>query len=530
MKMLKRKSIKSIKYNKLKNNKLNTMKVKNNKITKKKYRNSKLQKGGHYNEPFAKSYNFIKVNEITKQGEKGEAQNINVFSTCIFIPKNFSNEYKKILYFQGFHKLVTTFQQRAAKLKSKTDEDWELHIFIDKSLLNGDISMYEFKEEDDLNQLKGLIKLYRALINLIIQSSLTPDIKYKDIRIFECEVDFEGNKYGDGSMGYPSTFGTIFRFIPLIKKYGPAEVKKIFFINGSHAVTDHMVTLIENLKKFNTHICTALYDFSGQKKLIEDFNSSFSTKIHYNKNIRPLAGMFYFDLSKKENLDLDYVYGIIKELFEIGQNNLFKYGIDEILLCLMIKKINLKIDLRSFKEGEQLTLGDGKQDGSINFFPLIFGNLKHNSIIGTPETLDLEEHRIVNFVNSSIEYHKYCSKKIMEKYSRGLEILESDSLLDVNSYYKAFFFNVNDITSEEHVPIISFQKYIDQDYEDEDGCIVEVGDELKTRDLALLNQFNTIFKNKKAQEYFKFFTYVVNESSSEYQLIKELDIHYARNT
>ena len=64
---------------------------------------------------------------------------------------NFSNEYKSS-YFQGFHKLVTTFQQRAAKLQ-KTEEDWELHIFIDKSLLNGDISMYEFKE-DDLNQLK----------------------------------------------------------------------------------------------------------------------------------------------------------------------------------------------------------------------------------------------------------------------------------------------------------------------------------------------------------------------------------------
>ena len=70
--MLKRKSVKSIKYNKLKNNKLNNSKsnntiVKKNKLTKKKYKNSKLQKGGHYDVPFKESYNFIKVNEITNR-------------------------------------------------------------------------------------------------------------------------------------------------------------------------------------------------------------------------------------------------------------------------------------------------------------------------------------------------------------------------------------------------------------------------------------------------------------------------------
>lgn len=286
----------------------------------------------------------------------------NVFSTNIFIPMDPVIHNKSYTYLTGFIKLVETFKERTNfdKIINQTDR-WYLYIYADSMFekeynssayaynnknnkININIKKNYKKNEVELSKLHKMYKLY-------IEHIKRNKSQYNFIKFMYFQTDaVKTNKY----LGNPLTIGSMIRFEPFYHE----NLTRVVSINISHAITLNLMNLINqwiisNKSILCNNLNSNLYTFGnlhgyGNKNLLYMVNDE------YTLNFRFAAGLFGYKINKTIKLPR-YNSGIIyekiknyiithsKNQYEPGTESyianlydLYKYGIDEIILVLII--------------------------------------------------------------------------------------------------------------------------------------------------------------------------------------------------
>jgi hypothetical protein len=305
--------------------------------------------------------------------------NANVFSTNVFIPMDNKMNDKSFFYLTGMVKLIETFKVRIEN-SVLTNKKWMLFIYYDHMFeeeYNDDVYEPNKSNNDENrnikenyekynNELKILFEIYKNYISIIKKNE---NNKYDFIKLYSYNCkQFEKKKLG--YLGHPSTFGSFIRFIPL---FNP-NIERVFLINISQAITPIICYLIEEWTISNRlYVTNYKKKYIYEKELYDVFNIICNdifnkNKKTLNKNIelflynrRPLAGLYGFYKNKynfhiMNKLKLNFIKIIDflidkqnkKEKIELNGKltiNWFFFGIDELILGMIIKQINILMNI-----------------------------------------------------------------------------------------------------------------------------------------------------------------------------------------
>jgi hypothetical protein len=346
--------------------------------------------------PPSKSYSdlekYFGIRDQNPDNNIRDIENLNIFSTNIFIPMNSNFSYKKYLYVTGFIKLVETFLARTTKLNTieVKGSRWMLFIYYDQMFDQdyNDTAMkdvYESKNNNNefnkalktsysknKNQLQLLLQLNKRYIDHI--KSHPDTYHFVKLYSFNCDELKKKFKHADGStkkyLGHPDTFGSIVRFLPLFNPH----VLRTFCINISHAISPKLVDLVEKWIKSKQSICTNDYngyDYPLGEKFFKNFikicyrlkntlapgdsieiefrsrhddteiQKNIVEKLLYKKRL--MAGIFgyyknkYLPDSNYPSFNINLFYYIVEQLvFSQDFKTNFKYGVDEYILGFIV--------------------------------------------------------------------------------------------------------------------------------------------------------------------------------------------------
>ncbi len=305
-------------------------------------------------------FGIVDENESIKLGK-----NINVFSTNVFIPMNGNIDYTSYLYLTGFVKLVETFLSRTSELNTKSSSNWMLFIYFDDMFNQTYIKGSELYTESSINnnnfnkrikkhhsqfgnQFKQLLDLYQSYIKHIKENPS----KYHFIKLYSYNCKHLKDKFKK-YLGHPSTFGSVIRFLPLFDK----NISRVFCINISHSISPKLSYLINEWIISNKPILTNGYiNYPYPHYKTDNFIKLSISKAIKKKSInsphnilftpRILAGLLGFykkDTDTNWYFNLELFYNIIKALIDdANYKNNFEYGIDELILGLIIDRNDVK--------------------------------------------------------------------------------------------------------------------------------------------------------------------------------------------
>ncbi len=296
---------------------------------------------------------LLKITDENPKIKTGE--NINVFSTNIFLPLTSNVTHKTFMYLSGMVKLVETFQERIDMFLK--GQKWMLFIYYD-NMFNQEYDdlAYEYNNNNNSANKDIKSKYQKEQKYLKIVHSITRNYidkikhnkagKYNFIKLYSFNYVFE-KKNRHNYLGHPDTFGSFIRFLPLFD----VNVSRFFSINISHAISPNMCFLINKWIDSNKILFT-----NGNNNYIyydEQFKEMYEvigTVDPPRKKIaiRMLAGFFGFYKNPAQNsqqflLDQQFFIKVIKTLIDYENLNpttstVFSYGIDEVLLGYIFGK------------------------------------------------------------------------------------------------------------------------------------------------------------------------------------------------
>jgi hypothetical protein len=302
--------------------------------------------------------NFTNVKLINKKHKK-------VIATSIFIVQENYLTYKSAQYINGLIKSVETFPERMGK-------DWIYRIYYDSQFdeyyINKqyiiDTDIYKPNDKDneydkilkrETNKSKDIIKyimdMVSVYLNKIKNYSYIELIKY-DYKPF----------HKNGYIGHPYTFGSFIRFFAMFDE----DVDIAYSVNSSDAISKTFASNIKKWEKTQKSMCTfyIAYNSIGYDKYIFSALIKFleKHKIYPNtlQKLKSCNQKLLYDLYRwhaisgfrcKDNklyfnqkiLDLNKSKQYLLEFIDTNNNttpeafqHLWKYGIDEILLCTLV--------------------------------------------------------------------------------------------------------------------------------------------------------------------------------------------------
>ena len=405
----------------------------------------------------------LSISNITNNSTKFK----NIYSTSLFIPKELTLTEKSYFYLQGFIKLVETFKVRTnwdAFGDIKDENKWGLYIYIDNSIIYTDMNDSKYKKANNNNNINKKIKnnysknfndllmikyIYHQYINQIIDN---PE-KYSFLKIFSCEISgILRNNY----VGYPNTLSSILRFIPL---YYNKYVENVFLINGSRGISNNMVHLVNYYEKNkNIKLAFGVYDWRNIFSLIHDFRKEFTVDFC---NQRPVASLFLVNKSiiPSVNIFTEYLPKLIEKYNDKKHHcNLFKYGIDEILLYLFFKKeidsIQVDNPIRKIKNNILLIFFSNQKQY------ISYKSLK-NYIKNKPYILSNKNNILLTFIQANFDKHSLLSKQfIMLHYNNDyIDKLNNYYIYDPNHIEKYLFQNILN-NFDEYKPLVLFSNKV----------------------------------------------------------------------
>jgi hypothetical protein len=286
-------------------------------------------------------------------------QDANVFSTNVFIPMEGGVKSKTYFYLSGMVKLVETFRARIDNSDLK-DQGWMLFIYYDSmfdvdssynnskyipnnNLNNTENKLIKTNYSKNKEDLKRLLQLYKNYLKNIKNNV---DGKYSFVKLYSFNCTSITRK-GKGYLGHPSTFGSMVRFMSM---FDP-QIKRMFCINISHAISPRLCYLINEWVKSEKLLLTKKYNQSNMynyRNIIDDIKSIFGIEGTTISLFNPRIPAGLFGIYKNQNISiidkrLDIFYEKLNYLigkYNSKENNkVFVYGIDEILLGFIFKEL-----------------------------------------------------------------------------------------------------------------------------------------------------------------------------------------------
>jgi hypothetical protein len=395
----------------------------------------------------------------------------NVFTTSCFMPMENNISQKSFLYLSGF---ITQIEKFKDVVKP---DDWGIIVFYDemfdkeyedeKYTPNGannytnKIVKQNYKENK--LTLKILLKSWHDYLQIIIYN---PD-KYSYVKLYSYNYSPRKNY---NYIGHSETFGSIIRFIPLF--YCEDNIKFVYSVNCSHAITPNLFYMIYNLKDIEEDkdkVLALLFrgsfdDISFLSNEYVTFGvSSESSKVKNYKKLGLIgeqskfnlfAGFFGININKETqgkmynflNKTNEYnLLNLLKKKYDDKENDVFSYSIDEYILSTVIfnkfkssefnigreivnNEIEKYIIYKSIYKINDLTLYESTGNQSIKdtIFKSIIYNFIENlktDIRQNIKTLSNEEKQILIFLNIYINSDlittgKYISVSLLREFPK----------------------------------------------------------------------------------------------------------------
>jgi hypothetical protein len=343
------------------------------------------------------------------------------------------------------------------------DSEYNNSVYNTKNNNNNTNKEIKTNYGNNKDQLKQLLQLYKNYLKII---KLNIGGKYSFVKLYSFNCDILERKKEKGYLGHPSTFGSMVRFIPM---FDP-QIKRIFCINISHAISPRLCYLISKWVDSDKILLTNnysgyLYNGSIQiglfkklkipaklfkelnnlipDELIEDIEESIGNEVFYPRIAAGLFGFYknenqpefmekfmndrnndFFNFMKKliDNYNIDTNFDIKvndpfinlrqKQGFKIEKINIFYYGIDEIILGYLFRKLSYK--------NYKLLMKTNKKE----YLRVVNENILYFNDGAGIFNIDKDQNKILSWIVKNNASHRYISRLFIQDIGLTEEIIE----------------------------------------------------------------------------------------------------------